>query len=235
MPIIKNGFHFDDSFLNFGLLKITSKIGKKKYKVRITHGKQTCTHDLNHNGESETFPLQMGNGKYIITLYEQTSGSKYRLLFNLTYQVTYDNENIVYLQPNKYSWYTENSLSVLKANELTVNIIDKEEQINKILNYIQTTFLYDYIKALSLPKKGIYIPNLDTLMTTHKGICFDFASLICCMLRTLGIPTQLVIGMTNRGYHAWNKIYLNGRWMIIDITNKIANMNISHYSSEYCY
>ena len=37
--MMKNGFYFDDSSLSLGVLHITSKVGRKKYKVRIALGK----------------------------------------------------------------------------------------------------------------------------------------------------------------------------------------------------
>ena len=93
-------------------------------------------HDLNHQGKTETFPLQMGNGKYVITIYEQTSGSKYRLLFNISYNINYQHEQIVYLQSNKYSAYTNDSSAVIQANKITENMVDINQKVDAILNYI---------------------------------------------------------------------------------------------------
>ncbi|MNV81246.1 hypothetical protein D3C71_1748990 [compost metagenome] len=40
------------------------------------------------------------------------------------------------------------------------------------------------------------------------------------MLRSLNIPTKLVMGNSTyvNKYHAWNEVYLNGKWNIIDTT-----------------
>ena len=45
-------------------------------------------------------------------------------------------------------------------------------------------------------------------MSTGKGICFDYASLMTAMLRSQGIPTRLEIGYSGEAYHAWISVYL---------------------------
>jgi transglutaminase/protease-like cytokinesis protein 3 len=41
------------------------------------------------------------------------------------------------------------------------------------------------------------------------------------MLRSTGIPAKLVKGYANYNpgvYHAWNEVYLDGQWHVIDTT-----------------
>ncbi|MFF2634397.1 transglutaminase domain-containing protein, partial [Microbacterium sp. NPDC058021] len=40
------------------------------------------------------------------------------------------------------------------------------------------------------------------------------------MMRSLDIPTKLVMGDSAYvdEYHAWNEVFLNGKWVIIDTT-----------------
>ena len=177
----------------------------------------------------------MGNGKYTVTIYQQVTSNKYKTLFSTFHNVKYNNENIVFLQSNKYAAYTHNSLAVIKANELSANLIEEKQKADMIINYITKTFLYDHFKAITMPTTGTYVPDLEQIMKTRKGICFDLAALVCCMMRSQGIPTQMIIGDTDRGYHAWNKIYINNRWLLVDVTNKIAAMDIRRYSPKLYY
>ena len=114
-------------------------------------------------------------------------------------------------------------------------MIEEKQKADIIINYITKTFLYDHIKAITMPTTGTYVPDLEQIMKTRKGICFDLAALVCCMMRSQGIPTQMIIGDTDRGYHAWNKIYINNRWLLVDVTNKIAAMDIRRYSPKLYY
>ena len=46
-------------------------------KLRVVKDDKTLTYDLNNTGEFEVFPLQLGSGKYDVSLYENVTGKKY--------------------------------------------------------------------------------------------------------------------------------------------------------------
>ena len=52
-----------------------------------------------------------------------------------------------------------------------------------------------------------YLPDVDEILASGKGICFDYASLMAAMLRSQNIPTKLVVGYTGYVYHAWINVY----------------------------
>ena len=56
------------------------------------------------------------------------------------------------------------------------------------------------------------------------GICYDYAVLFAAMLRSVDIPTKLSMGYKSdiNYYHAWNQVYLNGKWVNIDTTYDAA-------------
>ena len=68
---------------------------------------------------------------------------------------------------------------------------------------------YDYQKAASV--QSGYLPIPDATLASGKGICFDYAAVMTSMLRSLDIPTKLVIGYTGGTYHAWVSVYLTGQ------------------------
>lgn len=45
-------------------------------------------------------------------------------------------------------------------------------------------------------------------MEIKTGICFDYAALMTCMLRVQQIPTKLMTGYVEEGYHSWVEVYL---------------------------
>lgn len=49
---------------------------------------------------------------------------------------------------------------------------------------------------------------MDETLSTKKGICFDYASLMVAMLRSQNIPTKLEVGYSGQVYHAWISVYL---------------------------
>lgn len=235
MSFKKSGFIINTDNVNLGTVSITSKPGTKRYKIRISHNGERYIYDLNNRGDTEVYPLQMGNGTYIVSIMEQTSGNQYKKLFNISFNVEYEHEYIAFLQPNKYAWYQNDSPAVVKAAEITGGLQESSEKADAIISYITRSFLYDHFKAITMPATGTYIPNLDDIMNSKKGICFDLAALVCCMMRSQGIPTKMIMGDTDHGYHAWNKIYINNHWLLVDVTSKIAAMDIKRYSPKLYY
>ena len=47
------------------------------------------------------------------------------------------------------------------------------------------------------------------------GVCQDYAELFQSMCIQAGIPCQLVTGEPN---HAWNRVYIDGSWLYVDVT-----------------
>ena len=64
---------------------------------------------------------------------------------------------------------------------------------------------YDQQKAETV--KSGYLPVLDTVLSSKKGICFDYAALMTGMLRSQGVPCKLVVGYAGTAYHAWISVY----------------------------
>ena len=78
---------------------------------------------------------------------------------------------------------------------------------------------YDQEKAQTV--QSGYLPVPDETMNSGKGICFDYASLAASMLRSQGIPTQIIFGYVAPDdiYHAWNKFYTeSGGWQLAEFT-----------------
>jgi len=180
-------------------------------------------------GIFEFFPLSESNGSYSIDVYEHVEGTKYSIANSAIISVTLVNEFVPFLTPSQYVNYNENSQAVIRAIEIvgvTVSIIEK---ISVIYNYIISNFTYD--KELARNVQSGYIPDVDAVLRRRQGICFDYAALMTAMIRSHGIPCQLVVGYAGEIYHAWinvysietgwiNKvIYFSGRsWTLMDPT-----------------
>ena len=69
-----------------------------------------------------------------------------------------------------------------------------------------------------------YVPNLNNVLITRNGICYDYAALFAGILRAEGIHTKLVKGYKSdiTAYHAWNEVLIDGSWVIIDTTYDAA-------------
>ena len=134
-----------------------------------------------------TFPLTSGDGTYQVGVYENVSDDRYTTLLSETFSVTLTDPLKPYLYPNQYVNFTADSLPVAKAEELADGASTDLDIISSVYKYIITHFTYDYSKASSVTSG--YLPDIDEVFTSEKGICFDYAAvmtflvlLIICMI-----------------------------------------------------
>lgn len=195
--------HTEEGYIKVRYLKETTK----KLKVIIEKDKGKYTYDLNNKGEYDIYPLQMGDGKYKIRVFENISGNKYATKQTVTINVKLTDLKAPFLAPNQLVNYSDTAEAIKKAAELTEGMTDDLEKVSVIYDYIITNIKYDTEKAKTV--KSGYLPVVDEILKSNKGICFDYASLMAAMLRSLDIPAKLVTGYSSKlsVFHAWNEVY----------------------------
>ncbi|MDF9844734.1 MULTISPECIES: transglutaminase-like domain-containing protein [unclassified Paenibacillus] len=214
----------DSSWLNTskldqGVVAVSYDVpADKRIKVMITKDGNSYTYNLYASQSTESFPLQQGNGTYKVSVLENTTGNKYKVVSSEDVELKLSNANAVYLSSVQNVKWTSSDKAVLKAKQLTQGLTTDEAKVKAIYNYIVANVKYD--NALAANVTPDYIPNNDNTLLSKKGICYDYASLFATMLRSEGIPTKLVMGNTSyvSTYHAWNEVLLNGKWVTIDTT-----------------
>lgn len=231
--------NIDKSQLNNGIVNISYKSeNNKTTKVVITKGSDKYTYDLKSNGQ---FPLQFGDGEYTVSILENAIDNKYKVIKNEKVNLKATNANAVFLQSTEIINWNENMNAIKIAKQLTKDSKTDKEKVTAIYDYITKNIKYDYKKASSVAVG--YIPSIDATLKTLQGICYDYSVLLASMLRSVGIPTKMIMGYENsvEGYHAWNEVYLKetNEWVTIDTTydaikvqNNIATPMIKN-SSEY--
>jgi len=195
------------------------------YKVMISKGSEKYYYD--YSGlTKEYFPLQCGNGEYEICILENLYGTTYRLIKAERLSVNIAEENIVYLQTVQNVNWNYDMPAIKKAAELTSGLELASDKVKAVYDFIVENIDYDYDKINKLDK--LYIPDIEDVFNTGKGICYDYSSLFASILRSQGIPAKLVKGYSDYidGYHAWNEVYIDGEWVIIDTTYDAIMMNI---------
>ncbi|MCL6603215.1 MAG: transglutaminase-like domain-containing protein [Paenibacillus sp.] len=207
------------SKLTEGVISIQYEVpANKRTKLMITKDNSSYTYNLFSSNQSEVFPLQQGNGSYKVSVLENTTGNKYKVVYSDVVDLSLSNTNIVYLNSVQNIKWNSSDKAIQKAQQLTQGITTDEEKVKAIYNYIVKNVQYDYKLAGSVSTD--YIPNINNTLSNKKGICYDYSSLFAAMLRSVDIPTKLVMGNTSyvSEYHAWNEVLLNGKWVTIDTT-----------------
>jgi hypothetical protein len=184
-----------------------------RIKIMVLNGDGKYTYDLNKDDEYETYPLNMGDGTYTVKVYENISGDQYALLFDTTFDVTLEDEFLPYLYPNQVVDYNSETLCLQKSFELVKDDKTELERVQDIYTWVLDNVVYDWDKVEEVQGKYV-LPVLDEVYTEKKGICFDYAALMSAMLRVQHIPTKVVTGMVDEGYHAWIEVYIeNMGWI----------------------
>lgn len=212
--------YFNTDDISSGVVHIKYD-GGGKTKVIIQKGDKKYIYDINSKGTTETYPLQLGNGTYKVSLLVNTSGNSYRLISSQNINLKLKNSNSVFLTSIQNINWNVDSKAVAKAVELTKDITEPEDKAKVLWDYMVKNNSYDY-KKLSTLTSG-YLPVIDKTLEEKKGICYDFSALYAAMLRSQGYPAKLIKGYAPKnasGYHAWNEIYSEskGEWMVIDTT-----------------
>ena len=239
----------DYSNTNLGyIMAKTLTSDHKRIKIMIVKGDEKYTYDLNKNLEYETFPLNMDSGEYTIKAYENVENDQYSLLFSFDVEVSLDNEFTPFLYPNQVVDYDENTLCISKSFELVKDDTTDLARVEDIYKWVLESVTYDWDKVEEVQGKYV-LPVLDDVYTNGEGICFDYAAIMAAMLRVQHIPTKVVTGMVEEGYHAWIEVYIenmgwikphvyfnSGEWTTMDPTYDALKQDYDgDYSIKYVY
>lgn len=103
------------------------------------------------------------------------------------------------------------------------------EKVAAIFSWLGTNVMYDYAVA---EKTGSILPSDDRytelyfnksffaegVFDNNLAVCNGIAQAFVIMCRIEGIEAYKVSGSANGGAHAWNKVYIDGNWYVIDPT-----------------
>ena len=179
----------------------SEQVTKRRYKLRVILASNNDTYDVTP-GERAFFPLKYGSGLYRFVLYEQTYGNRYVEVWSAQHSVELENPHACFLFPNQYVNYKDDSDVSVTARRICEGK-SKGEAYRTICEYVSRNFAYDFIKAVKKPRS--VLPDIDSTMKKHIGVCQDLAALTVAMMRSVGIESRLVIGYADGRYHAWTE------------------------------
>jgi len=224
---------FSNARDGYVMARVTSNA---RTQIRVTvvgPGGVLYQYRLNGTGAWEVFPLSAGNGSYTVRVLEQVQGNRFSVLNTANFSVTLASEFAPFIRPNQFVNFNRDSAVTAKAAELVDGVTGLHPRVEAIYNFVIENISYDRVFAREV-QRGMhsgYVPDVDAVLESRRGICFDYASLMAAMLRSIGIPTRLVIGYAGDQFHAWidvhsetegwinNVIRFDGRsWNLMDPT-----------------
>lgn len=214
--------YFDESDLSSGLIYVTYESNNDaRIKLIVEKDSARYIYDVNREGIRESFPLQLGDGEYKLSLLQNTSGSSYKFITTKVVNLELSAPEKVFLNSIQNVNWNIDSNAVKKAVDLTKGTNDLQKKANILWKYMANDYNYDYNKLAKL--QSSYVPVIDLTLKDKSGICYDFTSLYAAMLRSQGIPAKLIKGYAPenaQGYHSWNEVYDSStkKWLTIDPT-----------------
>ncbi|MHB1315064.1 MAG: transglutaminase-like domain-containing protein [Christensenellales bacterium] len=183
--------------------------------------------------QTAKIPMQFGSGQYDVELYENMQGSTYRQLFSRELTIQMDDPDSVFLFSNMVVNYENKEMVSAMALVLTQYAQTESDKLQAIYDYVISHISYDYQKINNINTS--YIPDVDEILASGKGICYDYSALMAAMLREARVPAKLIKGYRsdNTTYHAWNEVLIDGEWITIDATyDATARQNRQAYEME---
>ena len=107
------------------------------------------------------------------------------------------------------------------ADEICAGCDTDAEKVKAIYSWMIANLEYDYNYNAIFQ----YFDVRKTLRT-KQGVCFDFAHLFAALCRSQSIPCYAVDGISykdNSVQHTWNRVYYDGSWWNMDVTNDISS------------
>ncbi len=228
------------------MVKYSGSYANFKVLVKGPNGVEP-TYTVFSRNTYEALPLTGGSGTYTIRFAVNNGGTSYSILAQTTVNVSLSYSTVAFIRPNIICNYNSSTACVQYAAQLTRGCDTDIAKIEAIYKYVVNNFSYDHAKASSVSSSA-YNPNLATVWSTKKGICYDYAATMAAMLRTQGIPTKVVAGNVSGQYHAWisayvkgsgwidNIIYFNGNsWKLMDPTFASTGGIGTDWSNKYSY
>lgn len=120
---------------------------------------------------------------------------------------------------------------VKKAKALVKGKKDPLQKTEIIHNWVSQNIYYDYD---IYEDRASYMPDVQTAFKLKRGVCEDYARITTIMLRSVGVPCAYIRGNAspyflgrdfsdNLNLHAWNAVYIDGKWHYMDTTHDSLN------------
>lgn len=101
-----------------------------------------------------------------------------------------------------------------QSDQICANLTSDEDKVTAIHDWMTANIYYDYpLLAQAHPW-----PTAQTVLDRKRYVCSGYTTLFQALCWAQKIPCVCVSGNTNRGFHAWNAVQVDGEWSWVDVT-----------------
>lgn len=200
------------------------------YDLNYIYGKlKSIKNDFNKTGVGEERLTALSNEEHLLFIGMLKTGA-YVNSWEYTPFETKQRDNFYYCIAEDDTYVPAYEKLVEMANEIKKQTSNKTEQIKLANNKICSITDYD-ISALSINK----------LVNEGKGNCTPYAKAFAIMMDSLDIPCFYIMGTRYGEGHAWDCVFVDGKWKFVDVTYNDTTNNlylltdIEETNKEYNY
>ena len=180
-------------------------------------------------GAPANYALIKGDGYYTVTLYRNTTGTKYSKVSSVGVWVELTDDLAPYRVSTFDASFTEGDAVSEKAAELCAEAETDGEKVAAIYTYMSTNLVYNRELAADINsgKVTVYTPDPNSILESGRGICIDLASLFAAMCRSQGIAVRVVKGYNGNVTHSWTVVTVDGVEYQIDPTYGVGYKTVA--------
>ena len=172
----------------------------------------------------------------------------FKFLYNC---VSLDNPNLFYVNA-KYSYmeqksrlvvYPEYSMTVTEQEQAEENIRVYTEKVLKQIepsmsDYEKEKVIYDYIASnTEYATESEYNQSMYSVVQ-GESVCSGYSKMFMylCQQKEVNIPCMIIRGASKDNIrHAWNCVYINNEWYMVDCTNSVGQLSDAKDEISYHY
>lgn len=148
--------------------------------------------------------------------------------------VLYDHPELFWLDQGYSYQYLENMGIVeihLSYNETLDNIDEAKQLFDQSVNTIvdnanmyesdeeKERYVHDtLIEMIEYDESASLNQSAYSALVNHRTVCAGYAKAFQYLMQKLDIPCYFVVGQSEGQQHAWNLVYIDSRWMNVDVT-----------------
>lgn len=118
----------------------------------------------------------------------------------------------------RYNFSYRESKEETKVVDEKIKEVFKELKIENLSEYEKIKAIHDYIITNSSYDRTYEKATAYDNLIEQSSVCQGYAALTYKMMVEAGIPCRIINGMGAGDTHAWNIVYLEGKWYNIDCT-----------------
>ena len=98
-----------------------------------------------------------------------------------------------------------------EMSKADIEAMADEDNLKQFASITNSYFTFD--KKYAGLSCSDYIDSLED----KKGVCQDYAQMFAMMCWEEGFECRIIFGESDKGYHAWNQVRIDGSWKYIDV------------------